>query len=142
MVDDAKARKRMGVWVAICFALVLVLFFVFGRASIEVGEERFWFFYYLAIVPPVAAVAIALALANVGWLTRLCAGLVVLAVMPVILWQVPRAADYVYENPSRFRALLPAIATLEKVYLAIAPTDQEHLARHETKMKQWREIGD
>jgi hypothetical protein len=131
----------MFAWFVLVCACLLILFAVFARASIEAGEERFWFSYYLILVPPVAAVAIVVLLPNLGWVLRLSTGLMALVVMIVVLLQVPRAADYIHENPARFSAVLPAIAGLEKAYLAVWPTDPERLARHERKLAEWRALG-
>jgi hypothetical protein len=113
---------------------------VFARASIEVGEERYWLVVWLFVVPPVIAVAFIWSFNTFAWLTRGLIGVAVLIGVAIALFQAALFADKVYEAPKTFRPLLPLILRAERAYLALFPTEAYRQRRHQEKAQRWEKI--
>jgi uncharacterized protein len=120
--------------------LVLVLLIVFARASIEAGEERVWIFLYLFTIPLFIAIVVAWGLDGFKFHLRLAAGILTLIIVAVVLVQTALFADRIYENPKRFRVVLPAVLRVESLYMAVFPTADDLHARHERKATEWRDV--
>jgi peptidoglycan/LPS O-acetylase OafA/YrhL len=121
-------------------ALLAVLSLVFIRASIEVGEERPWILLYLFSVPPATAGVLVWSLNRLRWPLRAGLGLAVLAIVAVLLVQSALLADRIYEDPTAFRPVLPAILCAESLYLDVFHADPERRTRHKEKTDRWRGI--
>jgi glucan phosphoethanolaminetransferase (alkaline phosphatase superfamily) len=134
------SRNAMAILAITVLLLGLALLVVFARASIEVGEERFWLFVWLFVVPPVAAAAFIWIFNVFSWPVRGLIGLTVLIAVAVALVQAALFADKVYETPNAFRPLLPVILRVERAYLALFPTEPYRQKRHQEKEQRWQEL--
>ncbi len=102
-------------------AFAVVLLFVFVRGWVEVGEERFWIFWFLVTVPVFMAILVAFSFSVRTWTVKAILGIATLTVTPVLLVQTALLADTIYENPAGFRLIVPVILEAEVLYLAVFP---------------------
>src|SRR5687768_6707675 len=141
MKTSALKSRRAMVGIGIAFiGLLLVLAFVFVRASIEAGEERFWLVVCLFTAPVLFGVLLVWSLSGLNWPARLGVGGVGLVIVAVLLVQAVGLADKVYEHPERFRPFLSTILRAESAYFAVFPAEAERHSRHKEKARRWQAV--
>lgn len=133
-----RSMSRLSMLLASLLASLAVLAFVFVRASVEVGEERVWIFVFLTLAPVPVAAAVVWSLNGLSWPRRIGSGAAALVLVPVLLIQCAKLADYIDRNPEAFRLVLPLVIGAESLYLRTMDADPWRRQRHEEKRERWR----